>query len=220
MGGKGLKLLFLDIETLGHVSLRRAQIDERAWCLYSNHEIIEKGAVVADPVTREIVTGGEFEIKIKPTEAGEMLMDLETEKITHYRARKNTGEWDGAVSLQEGMQKFLKFASQFGKLVLGNQNFFFDWSFMIVARAVCGITEAEWGKHFHYGMFDTRSMAIQELWTPGTLFNPSEYSVREDLLCKALGIPPEPIPHIALSGAHMSFTVWKKLTELKEKRLA
>ena len=220
MSSEGLKLTFLDLETLGHLSLRRVQIGEETWCLYPNHEIIEKGAVVADPVTREIVSGGEFEIKISPTGVGETLMDPETEKITHYLARKRAGEWAKAVSLQEGMRKLLEFSAQFGKLVLGNQNFFFDWSFMIVARAVCGITEAQWGKYFHYGMFDTRSMAIQELWVPGMPFNPSDYSVRQDLLCQTLGIPPEPVPHTALNGAKTAFMVWKKLTELKEKRLA
>lgn len=213
MAREGFNKLFLDIETTGHYPLQHIQTGETSWCLHTNHEIIDIGAVAVDPIERQML--GEFEVKIELSEFADKRMDPGTEGTTHYLARKKAGEWNNAVPLAVAMQGLLKFSAQFGKLVLGNQNFFFDWSFVNVARVVCQITEEEWDKHFHYGMFDTRSMAIQALWVPGTPFNPSEYSVRQDLLCKKLGIPPEPIPHTALNGARTAFQVWKRLTEMK-----
>lgn len=214
-----LKLLFLDVETTGHDPLRRVITGENSWCLQPNHEIIEIGALAVDPVSRQVLPGGEFEVKVKPSGWAEDVMLPESEKINHYKERKAAGEWDNAVPIQEAVASLFSFCRPFGKLILGNQNFFFDWSFMTVAFGMCGLMEPELNPYFHYGRFDTRSMAIQELWMPGTPFNPSEYSVRKDLLCKTLGIPPEPIPHSAINGVRTAFDVWRKLSELKEARL-
>lgn len=212
MPENNLNLLFLDVETTGHYPLRKVSAGPIPWAFQHNHEMIELGAAVSDPTVNEIVPGGEFEIKIEPSEYALEHVDPVAEKVNQFLARRAAGEWKHSVTLPVAMRKLLDFSRPFGKLVLGNQNFFFDWRFMSVATVSADITEPEWDEHFHYGMFDTRSMAIQELWHPGTPFNPSDYSVRQNQLCMTLGIPPEPLPHTA-------FHVFKRFSELKCERI-
>lgn len=208
-------LAFIDVETTGHYPLRKVRTGQTTWQLQPNHEIIELGAGIVDPTTLEIVAEGEFAVKIDPSGYALANVDHAAEKVNHFLERRAKGEWNDAVPVQDGMQQLLGFCKPFGKLVIGNQNFFFDWLFINTARIVSDITEPEWDTYFHYGMFDTRSMAIQELWKQGVPFNPSNFSVRQNQLCEALGIPPEPNPHTSLNGVRTAIEVFRELTKRK-----
>lgn len=212
MDQKYFPFMFLDFETTGHDPLKREGDALVPW-----HEIIEIGALIADPMDFSVF--GEFEQKVKPEHPERCLPDL----INHYPKRAAAGEWDNSVTLAQGLALLFvwcKYSTPDGILVPGGHNFFFDWSFITVAFAQCDMDENVWRKYFHYTRFDTRSMAIQELWEPGTTYDPNLYSLRTDQLAGRLGIPPEPYPHLALNGARASFAVFKKLTELKRERLA
>src|SRR3989338_788010 len=228
MNQKNFPFMFLDVETTGHDPLRRitAPVQNlRVTDFYSFpqtylipwHEIIEIGALIADPVDYTIL--GEFEQKIKPEHPERCLPDL----VNHYPKRAAAGEWNNALTLAQGLCLLFVWCRRIvpdGVLVSCGQNFFFDWSFMTVAFAQCDMDENFWRKSLHYTHFDTRSMAIQALWEPGTPYDPKAYSLRADQLAGRLGIPPEPYPHVTLNGARQSFAVFKRLTELKQKRLA
>lgn len=221
MDQKLLPFLFLDLETTGHDPLKRVCIKNSGgaskYILVPWHEIIDVGAVM---VKQDLTEMGEpFSLKVKPEHPERCLLNL----VNDYPKRAVTGEWENAVSLHEALIRLFSWiqrtAPQQAVAIPGGQNWFFDWSFLVVAFAACGIIENEWRQYLHYTRFDTRSMAIQELWEPGTPYDPSDYSLRNDRLAKRLGIPAEPYPHEALNGAREALMVYRKLVELKKHRL-
>lgn len=198
-------LLFNDNETTGHDPLRKIGNYLVPW-----HEIIDMGAILVDPDTLEVLDT--FEQKVIPTHPERCLPNL----VNHYPERARRGEWKNAVYLEPAVRKFLEFAGSRGvpAVVLG-QNYFFDWSFISVAFAWCGIMESEWGRYLHYTKLDTRSMSVQELLRPGEVYDPDEFSIRNGKLLERLGIEPEPEVHAAINGARKAFEVYKKLREIK-----
>lgn len=204
-------LLFGDVETTGHDPLKLVNGELVPW-----HEIIDLVVLLVDPKTLRIE--GTFETKIKPEHPERCLPNL----VNNYLERAERGEWDAAPRLKPAMLDFFGFLlnrlEARSPANMGGQNFSFDWSFLSVAFALCGF-EADWvSRYLHYSRFDTRSMAIQELREPGTPFGPGDYSIRNAMLAKRLGIEPEPPVHTAMNGALKSFEVFRRLEELKKKR--
>lgn len=205
MEPKHYLLGFIDLETTGHDPIKRLEDRLIPW-----HEIIEIGAIFTDPVTLDVL--GEFEIKVNPEHPERCLPNL----VNDYPSRVINGEWDYAVPLTTGIRYLLNSCIRLGATSIPiGQNFFFDWSFLSVALTWCGVMEDEWRKSLHYSRLDTRSMAVQQLLASGEVYNPSQYSLRNESLAKRLGIPMETYPHKALNGARQSLLVYKKLRELK-----
>jgi len=210
-------LLFLDIETTGHEPLKRfghlaLTRDRKPRTLLEPwHEIIEIGALWVDPHDFHVIQ--EFEEKIAPKFPERCLPDL----INHYPERAARGEWKGVWSLEIVLTLFLAKCGHFERSHLVGQNFFFDWTFLTVALAQCGITEAEVSKVLHYKKMDTASMAVQALLGEGELYDPANFSLRSGRLQEVLGIKPEPLPHTALNGAYQAYNVFVKLQELKRR---
>ena len=130
--------------------------------------------------------------------------------------RAARGEWKMARDLKSSLKDLLRFAIYWSiPAIAGGQNFFFDWNFLTVAFAQCGISEEERSKALHYTCFDTRSMAMQALLKPGEVYSPDEFSVRNGKLLSRLDIEPEPEVHEAINGARKAFEVYKKLREIE-----
>lgn len=205
-------LLFLDVETTGHDTVRRIGFVEDIGCmLVPWHEIIEIGALAA--TVRGSTVLNKFEIKITPQHPERCIPNL----INHYPERADAGEWDKAVSLKEGIDSLLTFCDNFDMIHLIGQNFFFDWSFLSIAFAECGISDETIQKYMHYKKIDTASMAVQELLKPAETYDPKNFSLRGGILQKRLNISPEPIPHTALNGAMQAFQLF---IALREQRIA
>jgi len=206
-------LIFLDLETTGHDPLKKlgllsdTEVELMPW-----HEIIEIGAIAADPKSLEIF--GTFEIKVAPRHPDRCLEDL----INHYPERAAKGEWDEAVPLYDAIQEFIAFCGKWEMAHLIGQNFFFDWLFLKIAFMVCGVTDEDIRTHIHYKMLDTASMAVQELLTSGECYDPQNFSLRSGLLQKQLGLPPEPEPHTALNGAFQAHSVFLALRKIRSSR--
>jgi len=210
-------LAFTDLETTGHDPLRKLEY-MGADFLIPWHEIIEIGCVVADADTLAVI--GSFERKVMPTHPERCIPNI----INHFPERLARGEWVDAFSLKEAMAAFLERLKLLTRLsgktsvTLIGQNFTFDWAFLSVALAKCGIDESEWSKAFHYSRKDTSSMALQEVLRGEMPYDPKEYSLRGGILQKKLGILPEPEPHTALAGAHLAHHTYLRLRELRNSR--
>lgn len=212
-----LILCFLDLETTGHDPLKLVTLPGEEKTLKPWHEIIDIGCVFAQSDTLEQV--GEFKILVKPEYPKRCIPNI----INHYRERAERGEWQNAVNLDEAIRQLLDTCQTYGNEEIvcpGGQNWFFDWSFLFVAFTWCGIEEDEWKQYLGYKKFDTASMAMQELKNPGTSLNMSEFSLRSGKLQATLGIKPEPVPHRAINGARQALEVYRKLENLKRKRLS
>lgn len=204
-------LVFLDVETTGHEPVRKDR--NRAGGLMLWNEIIDLAAVRYDPVQRKI--SGKYERKVIPQCPERCIRNI----INHYPERALAGEWDDAVLLKDCIDGLFAFLREEPVPVLGGQNFFFDWTFMTAALASCGYAERDWSDVIHYSRFDTRSMAMQELWVPGTPYQPNDWSIRNDLLVQRLGIEPEPPVHTAINGALKSLEVFQALEKLRGSRI-
>lgn len=201
-------LLFLDLETTGHDPLRLVNGVLVPW-----HEIVDIGAVLTHQENPSVLD--EFSVKVRPVHRERCLPGL----VNHYPERAARGEWDNAVALPDAIRQLFGFLRNQGAVsVSGGQNFFFDWSFLVVAFAQCGIPEGEWSRSLHYTHFDIRSMAWQELLDPGETYDPDEFSLRNGRLLARLGLEPEPAVHEAINGARKSLECYKRLKELKRAR--
>lgn len=200
---KNPPLLFLDVETTGHDPLRRVRNSLVTW-----HEIIEIGAIAATGGTLQIF--GSFETKVKPEHPERCLPAL----INGYQERARQGEWHNAPSLGHAIFSFLSFCRKInpGPFILAGQNISFDWSFLSVAFAECGLHEDRFAsaEYFHYARLDTRSMAVQKFCGEEG-YDPDDFSLRAGLLQKRLDIKPEPLPHTALNGAMQAYELYKAL---------
>lgn len=206
-------LVFLDNETTGHDPLMHlGSLTDTEVKLIPWHEIIEIGAIVANPKTFKILDT--FEIKIAPRHPERCLSNL----INHYPERAAKGEWDNAIPLYDAVQEFIAFCGKWELVHLIGQNFFFDWGFWKVALTVCGITSEDIKKIIHYKMIDVASMAVQELLTSGECYDPQNFSLRSGLLQRQLSLPPEPEPHTALDGAFQAYSVFLELRKLRSNR--
>jgi len=202
---------FIDLETTGHDPL--GFVDSPAGKVLTFwHEIIDIGCVFVRSDTLENV--GELEALVIPQHPERCIPNI----INHFPERKARGEWKDALSLNEAILGLLSACHQYGEgnpIVPGGQNWFFDWSFLVVAFALTQVEEKEWSKYLHYKRFDTASMAVILLRQPGEGLDMSLFSLRSGKLQKALGIKPEPVPHRAINGARQALEVFRKLEELK-----
>ena len=202
--------LCLDIEATGH--------DPETYYLgkliQPYHEIVDLGAVL---FTQECEVLRTFSQKVLPEHPERCMPNI----INEYPRRAQNGEWENAVARDIAIWRLMYWctAHENPKTIVG-QNISFDWSFLAIAFAECKITADTLRERYniHYAKTDTRSMAIQELWEPGTPFDPDDYSLRNGRLTQKLGIEDEPIPHEALNGAMKCYEVFKKLREMRGQR--
>ena len=202
--------LFIDTETTGHDPMRN--VDGTLVIPY--HEIIDMGAVLS---TCNFEILGTFEQKARPMHPERSLSSL----INNYHERAKRGEWDNAITLQHAIGRLLKFSNSVnGQKTICCQNISFDWSFLVIAFALCGITPDDLMSfhNIHYAKLDSRSAAVQEVWQPDTLFHPNDYSIRKATLSRTLDIEDENWPHAALNGAMKCYEVFRKLREMRNQR--
>ncbi|HTP57200.1 MAG TPA: hypothetical protein VMJ72_02930 [Candidatus Paceibacterota bacterium] len=203
-----LPFLFLDLETTGHEPIQRQDEVFVPW-----HEIIELAAVMVDQ--QSLAVRGEFSRKVQPLHPERCIPNI----VNDYPARAARGEWAEASPLADVVRWFLCWIADHapeGTTVPCGQNPGFDWSFLSVAFALSGITEGTRTRMFHYAKLDTRSMAVQALWQPGSPYDPDAYSLRNEKLAQTLGIAMEPYPHEALNGARQALAVFRALRQRKD----
>lgn len=206
-------LAFIDIETTGHDPLKSVRLQNGDVALTPWHEIIDLGCVFVRSDTLEVV--GEFQTLVIAEYPERCIPDI----INHYPRRLERGEWEDALPLPDALRDFFSACQTYGRgreVVPGGQNWFFDWSFLSVAFAFCGIDEEGWRKYLHYKKFDTSSMAVQACREPGTPLDMAQFSSRSGKLQAMLGLEPEPMPHDALNGAKQAFEVFRALDALKK----
>jgi len=170
-------LAFTDLETTGDV--------------FTKHEILEIGLVVADQKTLEII--GELNVKIKPLHP-EIFVPAAIAK-NGYRPE----DWKEAILLKEAIEQY---AIKTGGTIFFAFNATFDWGFINQAFEQTGVKD-----RMDYHRFDVMSMAYLKLKDKGI------EKWRLSTIAKYFGIPEEPMPHQAINGAHIVFEVYKKLLE-------
>lgn len=178
-------LCFIDLETTGKEPLK--------------HEIVEIGCVVVRQEDLSVLY--EFEAKALPERIEDA--DPESLEINGY----NSDEWKNASPLCDVIRQFLDVAR--GSSLVG-QNVSFDWSFLEVAFARCGIGRRELEEAFGYTRWDTKSIAAGIVLKPQEPLHEKRLSLKR--LTEELGVPFEK-GHRALTDARAAFLVYKKLRE-------
>lgn len=142
--GQARKLVFFDLETSG---------------LTANHEIIQIGAVLYNPISQKAES--EFEVKIRPDEwiKGS---DAKALELNHFNMRVWREE---GVYSREAVNQLCEWAPEGSALV--GWNVTFDWNFL--SRRLNYIHRPN---HFHYHRYDVMSMWAQYIgfvdWFGGT----------------------------------------------------
>ncbi|MDP2789292.1 MAG: 3'-5' exonuclease [bacterium] len=155
------------------------------------HEVVEIGCVVTTPLLEVIE---EFELKIKPERVEDA--DPTSLKISHY----NKEDWAQAITLEKAIKILSKKTKD---CIMVGQNVAFDAGFLEYAYAKTNL------KHeMHYHKLDTIAIAWAKLHREPDL---KHFSLRE--MCLRFGIKNERA-HTALSDAHATFLLYKKLMEL------
>jgi len=155
------------------------------------HEILEIGCVLTD---NDLNILEEFEIKIKPTHIE--TADKVALKVNHY----SEIDWENAISEKEAM-KIL--SGKVKDCIMIGQNVAFDAGFLEYVFAKNKLINS-----MHYHKLDTISIAWAKLQNRHDI---DHYSLRE--MCKYFDIKNEN-PHSALSDAHATYELYKKLMSL------
>jgi len=155
------------------------------------HEIIEIGGVITDPKLNIIE---EFELKIKPEHIENA--DKIALKINKY----NEKDWEIGYPLRDAMEIL---SLKVKDCIMVGQNVAFDSSFIEHA-----LSELKSPNTMHYHKLDTISIAWAKLHREPDL---DHFSLRE--MCKRFGIENKN-PHSALSDAHATYELYKKLMSL------
>lgn len=155
------------------------------------HEIIEIGCVLTTPELKVIE---EFELKIKPEHLE--IADPTAMKVNHYKEEL----WEDALPLKEAIKIF---AEKTQNSIMVGQNMAFDFAFLEVAFSKNKIKN-----QMHYHKLDTISIAWAKFHKD---LNFEHFSLREMCLC--FGIK-NLRAHSALSDAHATFELYKKLITL------
>src|SRR3989344_6101849 len=155
------------------------------------HEIIEIGCVLTTP---ELQVIEEFELKIKPERIEDA--DKASLKVNRY----DPADWVLAYNLKEAM-KILSGKTK--DCIMVGQNVAFDSAFLESA-----FTSTNISNNMHYHKLDTISIAWAKLHNEPDI---NHFSLRE--MCVRFGIKNER-SHTALSYAHATFALYKKLMSL------
>jgi DNA polymerase III epsilon subunit-like protein len=178
------KLAFIDIESTG--------LD------VGTHEIIELGVVI---VSQDWTVAGkpiftiieEFECKIKPERISDA--DPVSLRINGY----DPSAWVFAFTLKEAMGLF---AEKTKDAIMVAHNVIFDFAFLEKAFKDTGVENT-----MHYHKLDTISIAYAKLRDAEDV---DKFSLR--FLCQYFGIENKRA-HTALSDAHATFELYKKLMD-------
>jgi DNA polymerase III epsilon subunit family exonuclease len=155
------------------------------------HEIIEIGCVLTTP-DLEVIE--EFELKIKPGHIENA--DPIALKVNHY----DPAFWESAYNLEEAIKILLEKVKD---CIMVGHNVAFDAGFLEYAFNKMQILNT-----MHYHKLDTVSIAWAKLHSEPDL---EHFSLRE--MCGRFGIKNERA-HTALSDAHATFELYKKLMSL------
>jgi DNA polymerase-3 subunit epsilon len=156
------------------------------------HEIIDIGLVLADQRTLQVIE--EWGVRILPTRLD--LAEPEALAVNGYTAES----WRDAIPLAEAMAFF---ATKTAGAVFASFNVSFDWKFVEAALKRTGVKES-----MDYHRFCLMSSAWDRMREAG------ERSMKLDAVSVHLGIPEEPKPHHALTGARQAYAAYKKLRGL------
>lgn len=155
------------------------------------HEIIEIGCVITD---HKLKIKEEFELKIKPKNISSA--NKTALKINHY----NEKDWENGYEIKKALEIFSKKVKD---CVMVGQNVAFDSGFLEYNLAKYKMVNT-----MHYHRLDTISIAWAKLNNKADMIH---YSLRE--MCKYFEIINEH-PHSALSDAHATYLLYKKLMAL------
>lgn len=180
-------LCFIDLETTGLHSLRRAVFDTGAFGVAPHHEIIEIGALRVDTQTLEVRRQMRWKVQPERIE----LAAQQALTVNGYTA----SEWSDAVPLSHALIELSELANN---ACFAAWNMTFDWSFLRIAFAITGVENTA-----HYHRLCVMSMYAA---TGGD-------SLSLSAACEALGIEPEADVHRALAGATKCFEVYKAIRE-------
>lgn len=158
---------------------------------FIKHEIIEIGCVITTP-NLEIIE--KFELKIKPENIENA--DPVSLKVNHYDSTK----WEDAQNLKDAIKILSKKVKD---CIMVGHNVSFDSEFLDSA-----FLKIKSKNTMHYHKLDTISIAWAKLHNKPEI---THFSLRE--LCKHFDIKNENA-HRALSDAHATFELYKKLIEL------
>jgi len=177
------KLVFIDVETTGFNPTK--------------HEIVELGAVVAEPQGsyRDLRVIHELDIKVKPERIEDA--DPGALRVNGY----NEKEWMFAHSLEEAMKELSQKAKGCAMVA---HNISFDYGFINRAYEVTGVENS-----MHYQKFDTLSIAFAKLNRDPDLKNLSLKA-----LCELYGVVNERA-HTALADTRATMEVFVAM--MKEK---
>jgi DNA polymerase III epsilon subunit-like protein len=158
----------------------------------SIHEILEIGLVVYDQKTFEIIDT--LNVKVRP----EHIETAVPAALAHNGWKAEN--WSDALSLKEAMKRY---AEKTQNAIFCAYNVSFDWSFILEAFAQSGLQNPMSTRENH-DRLDLLTLAYAKgLKKEGSL------SLKN--ACKVFGVPPEPEPHGAFSGAMTAFELWKKI---------
>lgn len=155
------------------------------------HEIIQIGCVITNP-SLDIIDS--FEIKIKPENIENA--DKISLKINGYKKE----DWENALPLKEALRDFSK---RIADCIMVAHNIAFDFSFIENAFIRSRVKNT-----LHYHKLDTISIAWAKFHHDNDI---DRFSLRE--MCNRFGIINEKA-HTALSDAHATYELYKKLLEL------
>ena len=173
------RLVFLDVETTGFDPVK--------------HEIVELGAIVAEPQGSygNLKTLHEIEMKVKPERIEDA--DPGALRVNGY----DEAQWMFAHSLSEAMQELSAKAKDASVVA---HNVAFDWAFIGRAYNVTGVENT-----MHYHKFDTLSIAFALLRQDPELKNLSLKG-----LCEYYGIVNEKA-HTALADTRATMKVFAEM---------
>ena len=153
------------------------------------HEIVELAILVVDPRTLKL--RDRYTAKVRP----------ENIRRANKRALAVCGysdrEWRSAISLEAAMEIY---SQKTAGAVFVSHNVFFDYSFIDAAFKRTGVEDLT-----DYHRLDLFSLA----WAKAPALRLESFTL--DSICRALDIPPEPLPHRAIMGARTQLAVLKRL---------
>ncbi len=158
--------------------------------IFGVHEILEIGLVVVNQKTLEIIDT--LNVKIKP----EHIENAVPAALERNGYKKEN--WQNAVTLKDAVEQY---ASKTHDAIFYAYNVSFDWGFMSDAFRKTGVKNL-----MDYHRIDLMSMAYFK-------YKDQLKSLSFNAVSELIGIPKEPMPHIALNGAMQAYYLLKSLVK-------
>ena len=153
------------------------------------HEIIEIGLVLVNQQSGQILE--EWNQRIRPLHPETM------QPGAQQRNGYDEAVWQDAISLEEGIRLYL---AKTAGAIFWAFNAPFDMGFLRAALQQTGLVHT---MDYHY--FDVMPMAYPMMKKLGR----EKFSLSH--VAETLGLPKEPMPHRAVTGAKMAVKVWQRL---------